>query len=238
MLIVVYFQHFLLGSRGDKPQLNIIFMLDIVDSNKTLISGSVATAAAISVDEMSNGILSDYNLENWKIMDCKCISSSIKQLIKLRQAMRVDVVIGPVCSRICDITGLYTATYNIPQVSYDCSISTVLEDSFIYRTLARTLDNILSVVLSVLPKLLTLTNVDNLLALFTTSPAMFDFKNQLEQQLEHNWTSRKHFKTARFPSVRYSSIKDVQGDMKKALHNVMSEAVGLNNGKLSVCFIL
>ena len=99
-----------------------------------------ATAGVVVAleDIIASGLLLSYNI-NWKWVDSWCSNPhAIIELEKLYNEFNGDIhgVIGDGCSAVCESFALLGAAWNVPIVSFGCTMST-LSNKIMYPTFAR-----------------------------------------------------------------------------------------------------
>ena len=109
---------------------------------KSGVSYNLQATAAILValeDVYTSGLLPNSYKVNWTWRDTACSNpKAIMELEKLfaEYSGKLHGILGDICSSVCQTVGLLGAAWNVPTVSYLCTLST-LSNKSIYPTFAR-----------------------------------------------------------------------------------------------------
>ena len=107
---------------------------------------ALMTATAVRIGVIAaKPILPEYEIQ-YEVKDTFCNPNvGMKAVLDLQKKhQRLDAIIGPRCSTVCEPVGLLAVAWNIPQVSHRCS-SGLLSNKKVYPTFTRTRVNLLSV---------------------------------------------------------------------------------------------
>ena len=94
-------------------QLNVRFLMD-------LQSNAFAVAPKVIWKHLMRSEILRGHLGSYTVADGSCNLNGAREMMKNLEAndvSKVHAFIGPICSYLCDVTGMISAAYIIPQVS-------------------------------------------------------------------------------------------------------------------------
>ena len=110
-------------------KLNLWFLMDIEYEASASFDVLVVTPEAIWRNLKSSGLLRGHLADSYTVASGICNLDGTRQMMRKftpKDVHNVHGFVGPICTYMCDVTGLISSTYSIPQVCDSCSLTLIL----------------------------------------------------------------------------------------------------------------